>query len=243
MSKKTSHLSNLFELNQQIRHNWNNNVLIRASDLEQETDYSYINYIKPWVINKVLSHTDINSTIIDIGCGCGYLTNIVYECGRNNICGVDISESSILYSQNKYPDIPFVCKDICELNSLKKFDLCLAIMVVNNMPNIEEFFKSTRRLLLPSGKILVVLPHPCFWPKHHLNQKEYCYFKEVPYEFHFATKGRSDYIAHILYFHRTLETYLDNIQKAGFQVTDFEEMFETETQTEPDILCMELELL
>ena len=115
-------------------------------------------------------------------------------------------------------------------------------MVLNNMPDIENFFEATRRLLLPGGKILVVLPHPCFWPKHHLDKKGYCYFKEVPYEFPFATKGRSDYISHILYFHRTLETYLDNIQKTGFQVIDFEELFETENQTEPDILCMELEL-
>ena len=90
-----------------IRNSWDKNVLTRSEDLEQGTDFSYLNYISPWVFSHVLENSDTSSVILDIGCGCGYLTNAVYMGGRHNIRGIDISSRSIEYAQSKYPNISF----------------------------------------------------------------------------------------------------------------------------------------
>lgn len=228
------------QLNQRVKKSWDANVLVRAMDLEQATDHSYINLIKPWVMEKVLCGTNEESTILDIGCGCGYLANAVYETGRHRVKGIDISEESVSYAQRKYPMITFQCQDVCTLSEPHKYEMCLAVMVLNNMPDIKRFFSTAHNLLIPGGKIITVIPHPCFWPDHHLCETGYFYSKEIPYDFLFATKGRSDYASNILYFHRTLETYLRCIRETGFILSNLLELADSKDRREPDILCMEL---
>lgn len=227
-------------INEIIKKSWDENVLIRATDLEEYTDVSYNKLILPWVMSKVMHNTSEKSQIIDIGCGCGYLTNIIYEKGRKNILGIDISPVSVKYAQSKYPKIPFVCEDICNMRDLDKCDLCLAVMVLNNMPDIQVFFSSVQKLLGTQGKLILVIPHPCFWPQHHLKTDRFVYTDEKFYEFSFATQGRNDYSSKVLYFHRMLETYLYYIKQSGFEILEFHEITEINTNRNPDILCMEL---
>lgn len=241
MSKNAVHPTDLCEINQIISHSWDANVQIRAADLEQETDYSYTHVIKPWVLDQVLRHTTEDSSILDIGCGCGYLTHAVYQCSRHKIEGIDLSSASIAYAQNKYPAISFSCQDICTISARQQYDLCLAVMTLNNMPFIKVFFSSVKKLLQPHGRIIIVIPHPCYWPSKHLADKEYSYLQEKAYEFTFSTKGRADYASHILYFHRPLETYLRNIQEAGFQLTEFRELREMPDEPIPDIVGIEIQ--
>ena len=227
-------------LNEQIKKSWDDNVIVRATDLENATDESYINLIVPWVTKKVFNKTDKDSKIIDIGCGCGYLTNTIYKNGRNKIMGIDISSVSIDYAKNKYPNIHFVCDDICNISDRHKFDMCLAVMVLNNMSDAQKFFEVARDLLVAGGTMILVLPHPCFWPQQHLKNIEFTYSKERYYEYLFATQGCKDYSSNVLYFHRMLETYLKYIKQTGFKIIDFHEITEINTTRNPDILCIEL---
>ncbi len=231
--------TDLYEINQQIKLRWDANVITRALDLEQETDQSYINVIKPWVIERVMCYTNEKSSILDIGCGCGYLTNSIYEHNRHNITGIDISEKSVLYAKKKYPNTQFWCKDICKMSTEKTYDLCLAVMLLNNIPNIRIFFSIINKLIRNSGKAIVVIPHPCFWPQHHLDNNIYYYTNEISYDVPFATKGRADYPNPILYFHRKIETYLLYAQMAGLEIIKFNELPESSNKLEPDILSME----
>ena len=242
MSEKNLNVPKLDILKEQIIKSWDKNVIIRASDLEDATDKSYHNLIMPWVVEKVTSNTAAQNSIVDIGCGCGYLTNAIYQTGRNKIIGVDISSASITYAKEKYPHIQFRCEDICGLKEIHEFDLCLAVMVLNNMPNIYAFFEGVRNLLTDEGSLILVIPHPCFWPGQHLKNNEFDYSKEREYEFTFATQGRKDYSSTVFYFHRMLETYFRCIEQNGFFMKDFHEIAEADNKRNPDILCMELGL-
>lgn len=223
-----------------IKNSWDKNVLTRSEDLEQGTDFSYLNYIAPWVLNHVIENSNTNSAILDIGCGCGFLTNAVYRNGRNNIKGIDISPQSIECAQNRYPNISFECNDIYNLPRIQTYDICLAIMLLNNMVDIEFFFPIIHDILKPGGKLLVVLPHPCFWPIRHLNSPDYSYKNEAPYSFQFATKYRRDYSCRTLYFHRTIETYIHSILNAGLKIISIQEISELPFSDNPDILGIEL---
>lgn len=227
-------------INQVIKHCWDSNVVTRGADLEQATDTSYVNHIKPWVLGKIQRLTTEQSKILDIGCGCGYLTNAVYEVGRHETVGIDISEKSIEYARSKYPNIEFECHDICCRSEKEHYDLCLSIMLLNNMPNIDCFFSSVSKVLKPDGKLLIVIPHPCFWPSRHIHSADFRYQNEQAYEFSFSTKGRSDYASNILFFHRTLETYTDCIYRHDFEIVDLHELNEDPENIFPDILCLEV---
>lgn len=228
------------EMIQAVKNSWDNNVLTRSEDLEQGTDYSYLNYITPWVLNHVLGHSNTNSIILDIGCGCGYLTNAVFRSGRHNIKGIDISPKSVECAQNRYPSIVFECNDIYDLPRIQTYDICLAIMLLNNMAEIEFFFPTIRDILKPGGKLLLVIPHPCFWPSRHLDCLDFSYKNEAPYSFQFATKNRRDYPCQTLYFHRTIETYIHSILDAGLKIISIQEISELPFSDDPDILGLEL---
>ena len=227
-------------INKRIADSWGENITTRAKDLEQETDRTYIDVIKPWVIKKIREEVCNNVSVLDIGCGCGYLTNAVCQEGVPRIKGVDISSKAIAYAKNRYPDIAFECCDICDYEPNTEYDICLGVMTLNNMTNIEDFFASLCQLLSKTGKALLVIPHPCFWPRRHLKDVGYNYFNEKAYEFTFATKGRADYCVPVLYFHRTMGTYCRCIEKMGFEIVDIQELSDENNAADPDILCIEI---
>lgn len=231
---------NIQHLKQLVAEGWNANVTMRAKDLEQGTDHSYVKIIQPWVLDRVCECSNLETSIIDVGCGCGYLTNQIYKKGFHNILGIDLSPQSVSFAGTHYPEVSFLCQDICCFEAEKKFSLCLAVMVLNNMPDFQEFFSAMQELLDDSGRIILVLPHPCFWPQRHLGGNEFPYHKEQAYKFHFSTKGCCNYIADSIYFHRTLSTYFKYISDFGYRIVRFEEFNEGTNQGQPDIIGIEL---
>ena len=219
---------------------WDDNVMIRAADLEQGTDYSYTHVIKPWVLDRVLKYTNEKSRILDIGCGCGYLTNCVYMLDRHNIKGVDISNVAVQYADEKYPHIKFECQDICALDPSEKFDLCIAVMVLNNMSDMNGFFTAVYDALNVGGHLIIVLPHPFYWPVKHVKNQAFVYRENRNYPVPFATKGRSDYSADIIYYHRPLANYIAAILGVGFKIVDLCELYEAPNDSSPDIICIEV---
>lgn len=232
-------MSNTFlstKYNSLISSLWDMNVEVRAVDLESGSDYTYNNIIRPWVLKQMSSVSLYSDLVLDIGSGCGFLTNAIYDSGWTKVVGIDISEHSVEYSQKKYPHIEFVHQDIYKMPEKIYYDLCIAVMAVNNMPNADLFFEKVNRCLNKYGKIILVLPHPCFWPIKHIEDPNFFYEKEAGYYRKFNTKGRTDYEASVLFYHRSIEQYLYLLNMHGFVVTKFEEIVEGENDKFPDIL-------
>lgn len=231
----------VFEMNKQISESWDKNILVRAEDIEKGTDYTYTNIIVPWVLKQTSKFCSFSNKILDIGCGCGFLTNYIYQNGYDRIIGIDISQKSIEYAKTKYSKIQFQKSDICSVTFSEKFDIAFAIMTLNNMSNIDDFFVSANKILSSSGKIIVVLPHPCFWPIKHLKNNFYSYIDEKYYETSFKTKGRQDYPSTVYYFHRSIEKYYECMRKANFKIVLVEELCELGKDTTPDIIGIVIE--
>lgn len=238
----TKYEPNSKSLSDTVKQSWDNNLLTRANDIEQGTDISYLNVILPLVIKKTLKLSFSSSSIIDVGCGCGFLTNQVYQKGRKNIIGLDVSPISVNYAKEKYPYINFYCADISHFDMVQEFDLCLAIMTLNNIENIDGFFVAMSKLLKRYGKMIVVIPHPYFWPINHLHCQNYSYEREIPYVYNFKTKGCKKYKSTIIYFHRKRKTYYKLASKYGFKILDTQEISDSCNNSTPDILYMMLQL-
>lgn len=215
---------------------WDRNVIIRAKDLESGSDYTYNQVIRPWVLEQLKINTKTSDLVLDIGSGCGFLTNAVYNSGWNHVVGIDISKRSIEYSQKKYPQIEFIHQDIYKMQTGNEYNVCIAVMAVNNMPNADAFFAKVNECLGINGKLILVLPHPCFWPTKHIDNSQFCYDKEAGYCKRFKTKGRGDYESNVLFYHRPVEQYLFLLRKHNFEITTFTEIMENENDEFPDIL-------
>lgn len=222
-------------LSKDISRNWDLNIGVRAQDIEDGTDITYQKVIIPWVIQKIHNLCGKESRILDVGCGCGYLANLIFS-EYPYVSGIDISRASIDYARKKYPYIDFKCEDFCALTYEKTTDLILAVMTLNNLSNLNDFFRVAKEILNPNGKILIVIPHPCFWPIKHIKDEKFAYLEENFYQVSFSTKGRQDYPSTILYFHRPIEKYYEYIKKEGFNLLSVTEISEENKIEKPDLL-------
>jgi ubiquinone/menaquinone biosynthesis C-methylase UbiE len=166
--------------------------------------------------------------ILDAGCGNGYFSNWLAQKG-GQVTGVDGSTEMVKLAQQTYPKIEFKVHDLLKplIGDSNQYDLVLANMLLMHISDSSVFFSETRRLLKPSGRLIFSVLHPCFnlpttklyksiWDKimgrrpnglatdYYLNQ-------HGRFESHFKTN--------LTHYHRTLEQYSSELQKAGFSIT------------------------
>ena len=99
----------------------------------------------------------MNASVIDIGCGYGWLLD--YFDSAQRVCGSDISEHAIEVAKKRSPNREFKVADIQNGVAFEdKFDLVLAINVIEHLPNPEAGIKGICEALKPGGIALVHLP-------------------------------------------------------------------------------------
>jgi ubiquinone/menaquinone biosynthesis C-methylase UbiE len=98
-----------------------------------------------------------NSTILDIGCGTGYLVNKLQNL-NNNVYGVDKSKNMISYCQNKFPNINVKLGDV---NDSMLYDINTFTHILCTNFTIYEFndkiklLKNCYNWLIPHGLFIV----------------------------------------------------------------------------------------
>jgi SAM-dependent methyltransferase len=69
-----------------------------------------------------------NRTILDIGCGLGDFSNMIYQLNRSNrVFGMDISEYAVRGALKKYPHIKFKTGALPEIIYDRKFSMILSL--------------------------------------------------------------------------------------------------------------------
>ena len=81
-----------------------------------------------------------NQTVIDIGCGNGYGTNILSLAG-NSVLGIDKDREAILDATNHYPTIFYLCGDVKYLWMHFDVGVCFEFIEHLSKENGKKFFK------------------------------------------------------------------------------------------------------
>jgi ubiquinone/menaquinone biosynthesis C-methylase UbiE len=166
-------------------------------------------------------------TVLDAGCGTGYLSRKLHARGAN-VIGVDFSPAMIAVARSKAPHIDFRVDPCSELATVSddSIDLVVANYVLMDTPDLEGALRSFNRVLRRNGGAVLVFSHPCF-PAGRAREAggaiEYVW--DFPY---FESRKCVDppwghFDSEFIWFHRPLSEYWRAFRVSGFEVVGFDE--------------------
>jgi len=144
-----------------IIHSWEQNVnpWIRAID-EGEIE-SRISTTNEAIIAQVKTLSP--SSIIDIGCGEGWLVNALAN-DNKNVLGIDAIPAFIKYAKKhrkgRYKVLPY--EELASTPLDENFDLAICNFSLLGKESVELVINQLPTILKSKGGLLVQTPHPCF---------------------------------------------------------------------------------
>jgi SAM-dependent methyltransferase len=109
----------------------------------------------------LLKNLNSNDRVLEVGCGNGFLTNILRE-KVSHVDGFDYSENMINQAKKRYGEKnnQFFCENVLEPKLLKgQYDTIVCVRVLINLRDFEEqkcAIKNLRTFLKPKGSLLLV---------------------------------------------------------------------------------------
>lgn len=108
----------------------------------------------PWVAKKIAHYfSDKTCSIIDVGCGAGFLSNALAQHGHH-VTGIDLSEGSLNVARERdVTHSAFYCHaDACALPfSPNQFDVVCAMDLLEHVENPAKVIEESSRILKPGG--------------------------------------------------------------------------------------------
>jgi SAM-dependent methyltransferase len=183
------------------------------------------------------------STVLDAGCGEGYLSRILARSGAM-VTGVDSSARLIeaARTQNLTDMLP-ISYDIASVDKLPyqddTFDLVICNHLVNDLYDPGKAISEFARVLRSSGRLIILMLHPCFYNKHAERDQATngliasSYFETRSIEQAFEVDGLTSPVANTAWF-RPLEFYTEELRKSGFAITSLTEPHPSPEQVRAD---------
>ncbi|MDA1478006.1 class I SAM-dependent methyltransferase [Bacillus changyiensis] len=206
-------------------------------------------FLNPAIFSFI--ETITNQNVLDAGCGEGYLSRMLAKSGAH-VTAVDYSARMIEIAKKRTPQDLQIhyqqgnCEDLHFLED-HSFDLIIANMVIHDLANYEKAFREMYRLLRDQGTFIFTILHPCFvtpesgWEKTEEGKKLHWnvdqYFYEGAYEQRLGDQEK------MLFFHRTLTSYINTLMKTGFRLEGIiepkptEELLKQYPSFEEDFRC------
>lgn len=167
------------------------------------------------------------SSLIDIGCGTGWLTARAAK-NADLIVGIDPSGESISIARARHNGVG-VSYQAESVESFakkgRKFELAISNMSVSSAPNLHTFISASRNVLKKNALFVFTIPHPCFWPLYwgYASHPKFNYEKSYAIEGEFKIqKEMSKYST--THFHHPLEKYVSAIQGSRFRLVEINEL-------------------
>lgn len=172
--------------------------------------------------------------VLDLACGQGFFTRAFHKEGAV-ATGVDLGKQLVLIARKESPkDIQYFAHSAEDLSIFPdgSFEKIAIVLAIQNIEAPHKVFKECARVLVPGGKLFVVLNHPSFripkassWGYDEETKSQYrridSYMSEskVEIEMNPSKRGGPTTIS----FHRPLQYYFKTLANSGFMVARLEE--------------------
>jgi SAM-dependent methyltransferase len=113
------------------------------------------------VFTKLCQQENINfqlANVLEIGCGTGFYTQLLYDLAVNSYLGVDITDVLFTDLKNKFPDFTFIKKDVTVDKLEGQFNLIVMIDVIEHIvekTKLSFALENIRNCLSNDGRFIV----------------------------------------------------------------------------------------
>jgi ubiquinone/menaquinone biosynthesis C-methylase UbiE len=135
-------------------------------------DDSMLLFKYEYTLNQILTFNP--KTVLDLGCGDGYLTHLIKK-NIPNTLGVDFSEKALTLGKTKSRKLNLVCADAKKLplkSSCMDLVCCIDILEHNQLNDITFVIREVHRVLRSDGILIISVPTH----KTPLSKKHYSHF-------------------------------------------------------------------
>lgn len=169
--------------------------------------------------------------LLDLGCGAGYFSREIAKRGAM-VTGIDVSPEMLRHATAEEAANPlgirYLLGDAAQLREhleLRTFDMVTSCLALHDMPDITSILRAVREVLIPGGRFVVSIAHPCTdtpfrkWEKDEQGAKRWLcidrYFDRGPMTYQW-TGWAYDFSTTAL--HATLEDWLGWFLESGFSL-------------------------
>ena len=212
---------------------WDQIAKQRHDQLEAGDDDTFNELLLPQ-LNKILQGINNLSAfkVLDVGCGTGFLTEILSH-EVNKIIGIDSSQESISKAREytkgiKKAKVECISVEKFAEKNLGKFDLAIAHMTLQAIEHLEDAISNVSIVLKTNGWFIFSIPHPCFWSaiKNTIGNDDFQY--HIPSTHTNIFRFGDNLQFEVPYFHRSLEVYSSTLRRNGLSIMDIFEPFPNE---------------
>ena len=206
----------------QIALEWDSIAELRSKQIRSGKDISYDHVLTPTLLE--LAKDCDRSSVLDVGCGCGFLTAKLATIA-GNVIGIDISDISIRLAEfhcqglSNASFIRGAVEDLDPGEIVKDFSLAVANMSLMAMLHLDAALASLSRHVRPGGHLAFTITHPCFWPQYWNYANEWFRYREecvIEAPFHISLDTSDRFIT--THIHRPLERYVSALAEAKFHI-------------------------
>ncbi len=112
-----------------------------------------------WIVTKIFTNIGSiqNQTVLDVGCGTGFLVPYYIQGNVGDLDCIDIAEQMIDVARSKfdYANVNFICDDILEYEADEKYDLIMIFNAFPHIPATRETFMHLASLLKTEGILTI----------------------------------------------------------------------------------------
>lgn len=214
--------------NKYVAYEWDLLANKRDKIISEKKDISFLNVTMPYILSRIKGR--INGTVLDCGCGTGYLSNKIARLTENKVIGIDISKKSVDIAEKKYADVNnlfFFNRSIEDFSKeyRKKISLCVANMVLMDILKLKECLNCLNSILVKDANFFITITNPVFWPVYwgYKNKDWFSYNSEIAV--HIAPDDKTKFPWKSTHFHRPVHLYLEMLYEAGFSIQDVKELY------------------
>ena len=202
---------------------WDEIASLRETQVKSGRDHSANFVLAPAILGEIPR----DQSVIDIGCGTGWLTSRVAQFSRE-IVGIDPSQKSISIAQLEHhaPKIHFSALSVEQYSELgQTFDVAISNMAASSSPDLGSFIAASRKVLKKQGVYVITIPHPCFWPMYwgYVSDPNFKYQKSFAVEANFKIQNESSCLV-TTHFHHPIEHYTKVLSDSGFRIDSIKEL-------------------
>lgn len=172
---------------------------------------------------------------LDVACGQGVLCRLLHE---NGIIATGLDSAMPLLKlarQRSDPAIQYIKADAHELASYvgaEHFDAAACILAIQNIDPINQIFAGVARALVPMGRFVMVMMHPCFrspkatsWGFDAANDLQYRRVDRylLPRREPIVTHPGKDPHRYTWTYHRPVQAYVSALRNCGMVIDTIEE--------------------